>query len=224
MRGSRALRAAGCLVAVGLLVSACAASQEQPENVANVQVHDPDGLAGSVIPEPYEIPAVELQDTAGAPYSLRDDATAPMTLVFFGFTNCPDVCQVVMAEITSALSRLDPAERDDVDVVFVTTDPARDDASTLRTYLDRFDPAYTGLTGDLADIEVVADALKVPFEKGERLPTGGYDVTHGTAVLGVVPGGSAPVLWMQGTGADPLADDLASILADGIPEISEEHS
>ena len=77
-------------------------------------------------PTPYEVAATPLTDTDDQPYSLVDDTDKDLTLVFFGYTHCPDICQVVMSNIASAMTRLDDADRERVDVVFVTTDPARD--------------------------------------------------------------------------------------------------
>ncbi len=105
--------------------------------------------------------------------------------MFFGYTHCPDICQVVMATIASALTRLDEQDRERVEVVFVTTDPARDDEQTLRAYLDRFDPTFIGLTGDLQTIIDVGKPLAVAVEQGEKLPSGGYEVTHSTQVTAI---------------------------------------
>ena len=100
--------------------------------------------AGTLLTEPYVVPDEALNDTAGEPFSLAADTDRRLTLVFFGYTRCPDICQAVMSSLASAMTRLDDSVRDQVEVVFVTTDPARDDAATLREYLDRFDPDFVG--------------------------------------------------------------------------------
>jgi protein SCO1/2 len=175
-------------------------------------MHDSDNLAGIVLPEPYTVPDSRLQGTDGKPFDLATAATKPLTLVFFGYTHCPDICQVVMANIASALTRLDARQRADVAMVFVTTDPARDDAATLRDYLARFDPRFEGATGPLPRIVALGKALGVPIQHGARLPSGGYDVQHGTQVLGVRPDGRAPYVWTEGTDPGDLADDITKIL------------
>ncbi len=181
---------------------------------ADAASDDPDGgYNGAVLDQQYVVPDTPLTDTDGAPYSLAADTEQPLTLVFFGYTNCPDICQVVMATIASALTRLDEADRDRVEVVFVTTDPARDDEAALRTYLDRFDPSFVGLTGDLQTIIDVADPLAVAVEQGEKLPSGGYEVTHGTQVTGINAEDRVPIVWTQGTSASALADDIHRLLA-----------
>jgi protein SCO1/2 len=152
---------------------------------------------------------------------VREELDAPLTLVFFGYSKCPDICQVVMADLASAVARLDDGQAAQVATWFVTTDPARDDPATLDAYLDRFDPSFEGLTGPLPDVVDLAASVHVPVEEGPKLPTGGYEVTHGTPILGVTPDGTVPVLWTEGTSAAKLAEDLDTILTDGIPTPGE---
>ena len=125
------------MLAGGLLLSACSIgtpmSDEGP--VTDVHVHDEDGLNGAVLPTPYTASDVALRDTDGSKQALDTltaDAGDDLTLVFFGYTHCPDICQIVMADIASALTRLDDEQRERVGMTFVTTDPARDDEETLR--------------------------------------------------------------------------------------------
>ena len=98
--------------------------------------------------------------------------------------------------------------------MFVTTDPARDDEAALREYLDRFDPSFVGLTGPLPTIVDIGKDLAVAIEHGERLPGGGYDVAHGTAVLGIDSDDVVPIVWTQGTSATEFADDVHQLLDD----------
>ena len=123
-----------------------------------------------MLTEPYVVPATPLTDTDGAPYSLADSTDKRLTLVFFGYTHCPDICQVVMQTLASAMTRLDDADREQVDVVFVTTDPARDDEAALRDYLDRFDPAFIGLTGPLPTIIDIGETWPSPSSTGRSCP------------------------------------------------------
>jgi protein SCO1/2 len=210
------------LAALGLVaafaVAGCAGgAQDSGSPVANVSVQDDDGLHGVVLPRPYAVPALRLEDADRKPYDPASDASKPLTLVFFGYTNCPDVCQLVMADIASALTRLDARDRKQVGMLFVTTDPARDDAETLQAYLDRFDPSFEGLTGDLRTIVRFGKAFGVFIEKGQKLPSGGYDVNHGTQVVGMLPDRRAPFVWTQGTPPADIADDIEAILDDKVP-------
>jgi protein SCO1 len=206
-------------VLLGSALSGCggpgASSSGSP--VADVSMHDDDGLNGVVLPRPYRVPDLTLRDTEDRPVDLATDSRTPLTLVFFGYTHCPDICSVVMANIASALTRLDPADRADVAMRFVTTDPARDDAATVRTYVRRFDPAFDGLTGNLATIVRLGDAFDVEIAKGRKLPSGGYDVAHGTQVVGLRPDATAPFVWTEGTDPASLAEDITTILHDEVP-------
>jgi protein SCO1/2 len=132
-------------------------------------------------------------------------------VVFFGYTNCPDICQTVMSTIASAVSRLDADQRDRVQVVFVTTDPARDTGPALRSYLARFDPDFVGVTGDLKQIIALGDPLKVYVDKGQKLPSGGYEVDHSTYVFGIT-GDQAQTVWTQGTSPAEMAADIIRLL------------
>ena len=185
--------------------------------VANLSVNDGDGLHGIVLPKAYHVPDVRLDDASGTSYDLATDARKPLTLVFFGYTHCPDICQVVMANIAAALVRLDADRRAKVAMLFVTTDPARDTSTVLRSYLDRFDPSFQALTGPVSRIVRLGKAFDVPVEKGRRLASGGYDVAHGTQIVGVLPHGTAPFVWTEGTGPGALADDITTILDDKVP-------
>jgi protein SCO1/2 len=173
-----------------------------------------DTFRGAVLHSPYRVPATELVDTSGHPYSLADSTRKRLTLVFFGYTHCPDVCQVVMSTLASAVARLDPQERRRMEVVFVTTDPARDTRPVLRRYLDRFDPGFVGLTGPLARVEDLARPLGIYFEEDERLPSGGYEVEHSASVL-AVRDGRASLVWSPTATPAEVAADVQRLLAAG---------
>lgn len=170
-----------------------------------------DSLHGSPVDPPFTVSSQELVDTDGAPYSLTDDTDKRLTLVFFGYTNCPDICGTVLGNLASALTRLDEDDREQVEVVFVTTDPARDTGEVVRGYLDRYDPAFIGVTGELADIEAVAASVAVGM--GEELPSGGYEVdAHSTQVTGIDIGDEAPIFWPQTTSPSEFAEDIHTLL------------
>ena len=175
-----------------------------------------DGYRAGQTHAPYRVPATPLTDTGGHPYSLTRDTDKPLTLVYFGYTHCPDTCQVMMANITSALTRLDAADRANVDVVFITTDPARDTRTVLRRYLDHFDPSFIGLTGDLDTIAKVGRPLAVYVAAGDKLPSGGRELnSHSTQITAITSDDTSPVLWTQDTSSADLAADIHTLLAQG---------
>lgn len=207
---ARGLRVATASTLVAALLAGCGGDGA----ARDVQVHGSDGLHGSVLDEGWQLPRATLTSTTGDEVALARAADAPLTMIFFGYTHCPDICLAVMADVAGALNRLTAEEAEQVDVWFVTTDPARDDPATIREWLDRFDPGFEGFTGPLDRIVRIAEAVHIPVEKGPRLPTGGYEVTHGTPVLGVVPGGETRVVWTEGTSAAKLAADMRAVLDD----------
>lgn len=199
---------AGALAGV-LLLTGCGGSGSGP--VSGVSTPGNHGYHGTFIGDtPYRLSATALTDTSGEPSSLAAQG-APVTIVFFGYSHCPDICQVVMSTIASALIRLEPDARDKVRVVFVTTDPARDTAPVLREYLDRFNSRFVGLTGSLATITEVGKPLHIFLEKGRKLPSGGYEVDHSTYVYGAV-GTDTQVIWNQATSPAEMRADIIKLL------------
>lgn len=196
-------------LALTLTVSACASEAVGPGTVTSAA---DDGWAGTALDEPYYVAPATLIDTDGEPYSLTTSTGAPVTLVFFGYTHCPDICQLVMANLAAAKLRLSTEQRDDVDVVLVTTDPARDDAQTLRRYLDRFDPSFIGLTGDLETINRVGKSVAVFIAEGTKLASGGYEVEHNDHVVAITADDRVPVLWLRDASAAQIAADVERLL------------
>lgn len=160
----------------------------------------------------YQVLPDPLSDTEGKPFSLATDASKPLTLVFFGYTHCPDICGMVMNNLASALTRLDTSDQAKVQVVFVTTDPSRDTPTVLRHYLDHYNPSFEGLTGPIDTIAAIAKPLAVYVAQGQKLPSGGYDLnTHSTQVTAIQDHRST-VLWDMDTSPAQYASDIHALL------------
>jgi protein SCO1/2 len=204
------------LVAVALLALAgCSGEKEKADNPGGAIIRttqDPNGLRGATLDRPYAMPATTLTDTNGNPFNLVTSTKKPVTLVFFGYTNCPDVCPTVMADVASALTKLDKSVQDQVQMLFITTDPSRDTGPVIRKYLDRFDPSFVGLTGSLTQIKQVAQAVGVPVEGMKKLPSGGYEVGHGAQVLGFGKNDKASVLWLSNAAIGDLVHDFGKLV------------
>ncbi|MEH6589310.1 MAG: SCO family protein [Halioglobus sp.] len=110
------------------------------------------------------------------------------TLIFFGFTACPDVCPTTMSFLNEFIGQLEGTEAEDTAVVMITVDPARDTVEQLATYVPYFNPEFLGVTGEFMDIHRVATALNTPFRKvpgqGEN-----YQVDHSSNVVLINPRG-----------------------------------
>jgi protein SCO1 len=196
-------------VVVLLLISGCISAPSGPTGQRNA---DPAGYSGgSSLPEPYSMPDVSLTDTSGRPYNLATTPSKPATLLFFGYTHCPDVCITVLSDVALALQRLTPADRDQIQFIFVTTDPTRDKEKQIRRYLDRFNPSFVGLTGPLPMIKRAATQVGVDIQGMEKLPSGGYEVGHSAQVIGFSRN-SGVVLWTPGTPIAALKQDFALLV------------
>lgn len=110
------------------------------------------------------------------------------SLVFFGFTHCPDICPTTMAFLNQFVASLEGTEAENTKVVMVSVDPARDTVEQLETYVPFFNPEFTGVTGDFMDIHRFATALNTPFRKVME-DDGGYQVEHSANVVLINPRG-----------------------------------
>lgn len=201
VRAWRGSVAAAVLAVLGLLLSGCGGSS----NAAS--------LHGQPVDPPFQVSGAELQTTDGTPFSLTTSTTKPLTLVFFGYTHCPDICPLVMADLASAMTRLSDADRKQVQVVFVTTDPSRDTDAVLRRWLDHIDPDFIGVTGAIDTIAAVGKSVGVGM--GAPLGSGGYDVnTHSTQVTEIDARNQAPMYWHEDTTSAQFAADIHTILSD----------
>jgi protein SCO1/2 len=205
----RSIAASSLMAVIVLLISGCIAAPSGPTGQRNA---DPAGYTGgSSLPEPYSMPEISLTDTSGRPYNLATTPSKPVTLLFFGYTNCPDVCITVLSDVALTLQRLAPADRDQIQFIFVTTDPARDKEKQIRRYLDRFNPSFVGLTGSLPMIKRAATQVGVDIQGMKKLPSGGYEVGHSAQVIGFSRN-SGVVLWTPGTPIAALKHDFALLV------------
>lgn len=134
--------------------------------------------SGTWLPQPKAVADFQLTDTTGRPFTRRDLTGAP-TLVFFGFTHCPDVCPMTLLKLAQVEKR---AAIPGLRVLFISVDPQRDTPPVLGMYVHAFDPQFQGLTGDDHAIAAVARNFGVPVNRVE-LPGGDYTMDHGAVVF-----------------------------------------
>lgn len=138
-----------------------------------------------------------------------------LTVVFFGYTYCPDICPTSLAEMRLAIKGLPKGDRNRVTVAFVTVDPARDTPAKLSAYLDNFftDGPWLALrTTDRRLLKRAERAFGAAHEIGKRDARGDYEVTHTTRTYAVTQDGSVALEWPFGTPGIDIAGDLKILL------------
>lgn len=152
-----------------------------------------------------------LTDPAGQPRRLADFKGKAVVL-FFGFTQCPDVCPTTLSSMREAIKLLgDDGKR--VQVVFVTLDPARDTGELLAQYVPQFDPSFVGLRGDDATTAALAKDFKVFYTKQPGKTADTYSIDHSTGSYAFDPQGRLRLLLRHGEDPANVAADLKLLLA-----------
>lgn len=151
-----------------------------------------------------------LTDHTGKPRTLAD-YRGKAVVVFFGYTQCPDVCPTTLATLAEAMKKLGP-EADRVQVLFVTVDPERDTQELLAHYVPAFDARFAGLRGDAAATERAAKEFKIIYQKQPGPTPGSYTVDHSAGVFLFDPQGNLRVYASHGQGPDVFAHDLHELL------------
>jgi protein SCO1/2 len=162
--------------------------------------------------------------TIGAPFALTDQFGKPRTdadfrgqymLVFFGFTNCPDICPVELQTMSDALDQLGP-DAAKVTPIFITVDPARDTSEALRDYVANFHPRLVALTGSEDAVGTVAKGYRVFYAKatGTNAPSdpAAYIMDHTATVYLMGPDGRYVTHFNPGTSAQALAEGVRARL------------
>lgn len=216
-----AAAALAVLLAGAAGLTACART-ETP--VAVVQGDD-DGFNGTLVDPPLRPAHVVLMDTHGARFDLGRPAPGKVTALFFGFTNCDDVCPTTMADLAAARRSLAPAVAQKVSVVFVTVDPQRDTPPALEQWLGRFDQDFIGLRGPTNLVHQAERSLYLPESDGKSSSTADrtsghdesakdgvdYEVDHSGSVYVFGPGDKM-VLHSGGTTPQQYAEDFTHLL------------
>jgi protein SCO1/2 len=171
-----------------------------------------DTYRGGLVTPPLPKPRFVLIDTSGAPFDFWSQTLGSVTLLFFGYTNCPDQCPMHMANISLALKKVPSDVLQHVKLVFVTTDPSRDTPVALRRWLDHFDKRFVGLTGSEAALAVVQKAAGVPVASRREAGNASYSVTHANFVVAYTRDNRAHVIYPGGVSADDWVHDLPLLI------------
>jgi protein SCO1/2 len=159
------------------------------------------------------LPQFELVDQAGRAFQ-RDSLRGQWTLMFFGFTNCPDVCPTTLAALAEVRHKLKDLPAGELPaVVFVSVDPARDTSEALGRYVAHFDPRFLGVTGQPVAIEALTHDLGVAVSVGPVSEDGNYTVDHTAAIFLIDPSAAFTAIFGSPHVADVIARDYRSIVA-----------
>jgi protein SCO1/2 len=149
----------------------------------------------------------------GSSFDFRAETKGTLTYLFFGYTNCPDVCPLHMGNLAAAIHALPSETARQVRVIFVTTDPERDTPERLRSWLSNFDSSFVGLSGDVAMLNAVQRRMGMPPAMRDEEPhEGGYTVSHGAHLWAFTPDDSAHVVYPLGLSREDLTADIPKLL------------
>ena len=210
MRRHGSGRWAALALAIAAAAAACGNSSASP----SAKSSQPPLHGASVDFGSQTRPEFVLTDTAGKRFDFQRETAGKLTLLYFGYTHCPDECPTSMADVAQALRDVPPDVAAQVTVVFATTDPWRDTAPVLRKWLDRFHPPqpYIGLTGTPAAIAGAETTMGMPVSHKETVPksygAGQYAVSHFAGVLVYGRDNQLKTLYPSGVQATDIASDL----------------
>lgn len=216
MRKTRKLTAAALTAAAALALGACGGSGDGGDSAGSGKpaTVEKQKKGGAVLDTPFEKPDLTLTDTHGKKYDMIEATKGRPTLLYFGYTNCPDICPLTMSNIAVAKSKLPKAEQKKLRVVFVTSDPKRDTPKQLGKWLAGQDPSFIGLTGDFDTIQAGARGVGVTIEPSYKKKNGDVVSTHGAQLLAFSPkDDKAHVLYTeQNTTPDVLEKELPKLI------------
>nr|WP_067297021.1 SCO family protein [Marinobacterium profundum] len=153
-----------------------------------------------------------LTDENGKTVTEAQYANNTVNLLFFGYTSCPDVCPVTLAQMRQVLDRLPEGMVGKVRVLFVSVDPQRDDLESLRRYTDFFGDRFVGLTGSREQLDTLTSRYRTTYGYGEPDAKGNYVVTHGSAVYGFDAAGRAQLLIRNDDSPDAIVADIVQLV------------
>jgi protein SCO1/2 len=196
------MRAPTILLAACIAAASLAGCDKVPSKQASFQNTDVTGLDYAR--------GFSLTDHTGKPRTLAD-FKGKVVVVFFGYTQCPDVCPTTMAEMASVMQKLGP-QADGVQVLFITLDPERDTQQLLASYVPAFDKRFIGLYGTLDQTARTAKEFKVFYAKVPGAAPNSYTIDHTAGSYVFDRDGKLRLFVRHGQGADPIVHDLKQLL------------
>ena len=209
MTDRRTFLRAGGLAALGAAGLAGCGSGDGADAAAD---DDNLGFAGTVLGIPVAKPTIAFTDTSGSPYDVSTETAGKLTLMLFGYTSCPDVCPVHLNILASTLADLTgPAAK--TKVIFVGVDTARDTPQVIRTFLDKRDKEFIGLTADPAVLDDALRQMQLPSVIIDPpRPDGSYVVEHPSQILAFTPDDLCHIVYPFGVREAAWKQDLPRLI------------
>ncbi|WP_327269009.1 SCO family protein [Streptomyces sp. NBC_01218] len=218
MRTKKMASAVALAAAAALALTACGSDDGSTAKQVSDVSTSTTTRAATVLDQPFTKPDLVLTDTHGKTYDLRKETAGKPTLIYYGYTNCPDVCPLTMSNIALAKRALPAAEQDELRVVFITTDPERDTPASLGAWLKAQDPDFIGLTGDFKTIQAGARSMGIGIDPATTEKDGTVVSMHGAQVMAFSPKTDAGyVLYSEDTTADDYTADLPKLIEGANP-------
>ncbi|WP_415947601.1 SCO family protein [Streptomyces sp. KLOTTS4A1] len=206
------LAAVALLAAASFTLTACGGGNAGDDSPAAVEVTA--DKAATVLDKPFEKPDMILTDTNGEEFDLREQTKGKPTLLYFGYTHCPDVCPLAMSNLAVAKKELEKKlskdELAELRIIMVTSDPERDTPEHLGKWMKAQDPSFIGLTGDFATIQAGARTLGITIEPPVEEKDGTITSTHSKQVVAFSP--KTDEGYVLYNASEATADDYAADL------------
>ena len=168
---------------------------------------------GSLIDPPVPAADFELTNQYNEKFRLSDHQ-GKLSLIFFGYTNCPDVCPVTLSEFKKIKMHFNQRE-EEINFIFITVDPERDTSNRLKVYLQNFDPKFIGLTGERDLLESVWESYGVYEARQDLGSAAGYLVDHSARVYAIDKNGNWRLTYPFGMDTEKLIQDIEHLLDEG---------
>lgn len=185
---------------VALLVGACGGGEDSP------------AVYTATVDPPYEKPYETLTDTSGKPFNIRQQTEGYLTLLYLGYTHCPDICPTQMADLAEALKSLGAGVRRQTRVIFITVDPERDTAEVMRDWLNLFDASFVGLRAEPQTLARLLNGFSMEYPKRTDLEEGYYTVSHAAFIIAFTRDNMGHVVFPAGMPVKDLKDEIPHLL------------
>jgi protein SCO1 len=206
-----AATAAAALVAATAAGCASSSAGTTSDNSPGLVLINTSKYKGNLIPTTAK-PADTLTDDAGQPFNIRTMTKGTVTLLFFGYTHCPDLCPLTMANTAAALRMLPAAQQAKVKVLFVSVDPGRDTLARLRSWLGNFYPSFIGLRAPLSAVEALERQTGLPIGATFNDGAGAAQLDHATEMFAYSTDNVAHEAFFPSTPPADMAHDLALLV------------